>query len=334
MNDKEKLQYLYEKEKEKEKKQEKKQGQVLFAGGMVGYLIISAFKVVVMSFFPLLFFYFILGIGGMTLIVLSLIAGAVFFYIREGKDIKEEMGNRAMMEEVRNEHSSYIEEESDDSEESEDNMVEDEEKEMADMLENAEEQMRKASLIIENTNDSNQKSLYIQRGVANAFSFALILEASKAIKNTPVVRKYLREHNLKSVEDIPYFRKNFYAPLADDTENLGKLLDKYGFMGAITEEDDKDISEDWERAIEINDDNLLENIFNQVVLEAMKIARRESYSKTVHVLGNLKKYFDYHSEKEWRDHVKNMEEKEEENLKIHKARLLTENEKRGIGLVL
>lgn len=107
MNDKEKLQYLYDKEKEKEKKQERKQGQVLFAGGMVGYLIISAFKVVVMSFFPLLFFYFILGIGGMSLIILSLIAGAIFFYIKEGKDIKEEAGNRAMMEEFRDEQLSH-----------------------------------------------------------------------------------------------------------------------------------------------------------------------------------------------------------------------------------
>ena len=127
MNDKEKLQYLYEKEKEKEKKQEKKQGQVLFAGGMIGYLIIAAFKIVVMSFFPLLFFYFILGIGGMTLIILSLIAGTVFFYIREGQDIKEEMGNRAMMEELRNSHSSYQEEES------ENNMTEAEEKERKEM---------------------------------------------------------------------------------------------------------------------------------------------------------------------------------------------------------
>ena len=111
MNDKEKLQYLYDKEKEKEKKQERKHGQVLFAGGMISYLIIAAFKIVVMSFFPLLFFYFILGIGGMSLILLSLIAGAFFFYIREGKDVKEEMGNRAMMEDCRNERLLHLNEE-------------------------------------------------------------------------------------------------------------------------------------------------------------------------------------------------------------------------------
>lgn len=111
MNDKEKLQYLYEKEKEKEKKQERKRGQVLFTGGMVGYLIVSAFKIVVMSFFPLLFFYFILGIGGMSLIVLSLIAGAAFFYVREGQDIKEEMGNRAMIEDCRKDYPQFVKKE-------------------------------------------------------------------------------------------------------------------------------------------------------------------------------------------------------------------------------
>ncbi|MCK5085028.1 MAG: hypothetical protein KAQ64_05235 [Candidatus Pacebacteria bacterium] len=108
MNDKEKLQYLYEKEKAKEKKQEKKQGQVLFAGRMVGYLIIAAFKIVVMSFFPLLFFYFILGIGGTLLIILSLIAGAFFFYIREGKDIKEEIGNRTMVENCKSDYPEFV----------------------------------------------------------------------------------------------------------------------------------------------------------------------------------------------------------------------------------
>ena len=111
MNDKEKLQYLYEKEKEKEKKQERKQGQVLFAGGMVAYLFIAVFKIVVMSFFPLLFFYFILGIGGTFLIILSLIAGAFFFYIREGQDIKEDMGNRAMMEDCKNDYPQFVKKE-------------------------------------------------------------------------------------------------------------------------------------------------------------------------------------------------------------------------------
>lgn len=127
MNDKEKLQYLYDKEKEKEKKQERKQGQILFAGGRVGYLIITAFKIVVMSFFPLLFFYFIFGIGGMSLVVLSLIAGAFFFYVREGKDIKEEMGNRAMMEEVRGERLLHL------NEEFKKRTIEDEEKERKEM---------------------------------------------------------------------------------------------------------------------------------------------------------------------------------------------------------
>lgn len=127
MNDKEKLQYLYDKEKAKEEKQERKQGTVLFAGGMVAYLFIATFKIVVMSFFPLLFFYFILGISGMSLIILSLIAGAIFFYIKEGQDVKEEMGNRVMMDEVRNERLSYSDEEF------KKRIIEDEEKERKEM---------------------------------------------------------------------------------------------------------------------------------------------------------------------------------------------------------
>jgi len=335
MNDKEKLQYLYNKEKEKEKKQEKKQGQALFAGGMISYLIIVTFKIVVMSFFPLLFFYFILGIGGMTLIILSLIAGAVFFYIREGKDIKEEMGNRAMMEEVRNERSSYIEEESDDNEESKDNMAEDEEKEMADMLEDnfTEEQKRKIGLISEeNNNNFNQKSLYVRKSISNAGGLALLLEIDKALNSMPIVKKYLKVHGLEKAEEIPYLREMFYEPLADDAKELGKMINKYGFNGAVVrEEEEISILENWEREVETEIDD---DILNQAIREAMKIARRELYNELTYVLGSLKKHFDYHFEKEWRGHIKNMEEKEKENLKMNGIRLLTEDEKRGIGLVL
>ena len=331
MNDKEKLQYLYDKEKAKEKKQERKQGNVLFAGGMVAYLFIAVFKIVVMSFFPLLFFYFILGISGMSLIILSLIAGAIFFYIREGRDVKEEMGNRTMMEEVTNGRLPYEEEEL------EDNMTENEwKKKMRDTLENnfAEKQKREKELMIEKNNNSNQKSLSIQGSIADACGFALILETDKALNSMPVVRNYFKKHGLEKASQILILRKKFYGPLADDAEELGKIIKKYGVGGAITEESDViGISENYERAIEIDDDNLLESIFDQAIGEAIKIGRRESYNETIYVLGKLRKHLDYHSEKEWRNHVSDTEEKELQSLRGCGVRSLTENEKREIGLI-
>ena len=318
MNDKEKLQYLYDKEKAKEEKQERKQGQVLFAGGMIGYLVISAFKIVVMSFFPLLFFYFLLGISGMYLIVISLIAGVFFFYTREGQDIKEDMGDRAMMEEFRNGHLSYK------GEELENNMTEAKERE--------ELGNNKESVYF-------QKSLYANKIIANGFF--LILKIDRALNNMPIIKSYIEKHGLKNAEEIPYLRENFYIPLSQSAEKPNE----FGYLGAITEENNVNISEDWERAVESDvvgmsenheratEINLLENIFDQAIREAMKIGRRESYYDLVYILKNLGKYFDCHSEEEWRNRIERLEEGEKQSLKVNRKRLLIENEKREIGLI-
>jgi len=115
--------------------------------------------------------------------------------------------------------------------------------------------------------------LFHKKNEANAYGMATILEADKALNSMPVVRNYLKKHGLKSAEEIPYLRKTFYAPLADDAENLGKIIKKYGFNGAKAHLADptKTVLKQGREAA----------VFDNAIREALKIAKPNAYKEAI-----------------------------------------------------
>ena len=115
--------------------------------------------------------------------------------------------------------------------------------------------------------------LFHKKNEANAYGMATVIETDKALNSMPVVKNFLKEHGLKSAEEIPYLRKTFYGPLADDAEELGKIIDKYGFGGAKAHLADptKTVLEKGREAA----------VFDNAIREALKISKPNAYKEAI-----------------------------------------------------
>ncbi len=114
---------------------------------------------------------------------------------------------------------------------------------------------------------------FMVKNEANAYGLGLLLKTDEALKNMPVVKAYLKKHGLKSVEEIPYLKKVFYKPLADDPEAIAQIIKKYGFSGAkahLADETKTVLSQGKESAI-----------FDNAIREALKLGRYTAFEEAV-----------------------------------------------------
>lgn len=114
---------------------------------------------------------------------------------------------------------------------------------------------------------------FSRKNEANAYGLGFLLEVDKILKNAPKTTKYLKKHGLKSVEDIPYLKKTIYTPLADDAENLGSLLKKYGIGGG------KAHLADPTKTVLPHGIDVAE--WDNVIRESFKIARANAYKEAI-----------------------------------------------------